>query len=220
MHVQRKLFFDPWLLLSAISLIAMGFIMVTSSSIPIAERFKLAAYYFPLHQAIGIILGGACFWAVTYIPSRVWQTFSVSILLTSILFLGVLLIPGVSREINDPPRHRRDGNHTPLGFLQVRQSRVDERVGSHHVGAEGFVPVGRVVAHYQGRDVGDHGVYSAAFGRAALDPGCDVFGLRDVNNGAVGAVGGVGGGEVGFGAAAVVDCCAFGEEGLHDCFAD
>jgi hypothetical protein len=82
------------------------------------------------------------------------------------------------------------------------------------------VPVGRVVAHYQGRDVGDHGVYSAAFGGAALDPGCDVFGLRDVDDGAVGAVGGVGGGEVGFGAAAVVDCCAFGEEGLDDCFAD
>lgn len=126
----------------------------------------------------------------------------------------------VSSEINDPPRHRRDGNHASFRFLQVRQSGVDEGVSSHHISAEGFVPVGRVVAHYQGRDVGDHGVYSAAFGRAALDPGCDVFGLRDVDDGAVGAVGGVGGGEVGFGAAAVVDCCAFGEEGLDDCFAD
>jgi len=104
MHVQRKLFFDPWLLLSAISLIALGFIMVTSSSIPIAERFKLAAYYFPLHQAMGIIIGGVCFWTVTYIPIRVWQTFSVSILLASFLFLGVLLIPGVSREINGSVR--------------------------------------------------------------------------------------------------------------------
>lgn len=93
-------------------------------------------------------------------------------------------------------------------------------MGSHHVGAEGFVPVGRVVAHHQGRNIGDDDVDFAAFGRAALDPGFDVLGLRDVDDGAVGAVGGVGGGEVGFGAAAVVDCCAFGEEGLDDCFAD
>jgi hypothetical protein len=57
-------------------------------------------------------------------------------------------------------------------------------------------------------------------GCAALDPGFDVFGLRDVDDGAVGAVGAVGCGEVGLRAAAVVDCCAFGEEGLDDCFAD
>jgi cell division protein FtsW len=104
MHVQRKLYFDSWLVLSAISLLALGFITVTSASIPIAERFKLASYYFPLHQAMGLVIGALCFWLVTYVPLKVWQRFSVSILLASILFLGVLLIPGVSREINGSVR--------------------------------------------------------------------------------------------------------------------
>ena len=104
MHVQRKTFFDPWLLLSAISLVAIGLIMVASSSIPIAIRYGLSSYYFTVHQSVGLLLGFVCFWIVTYIPIRVWQTFSVPILFFSIFCLSVLLIPGVSREINGSVR--------------------------------------------------------------------------------------------------------------------
>lgn len=104
MSIDRKLFFDPWLLFSAMSLLAIGLIMVASSSIPIAERYGLSIYYFIIHQAVGLVIGCLCFWCITYIPIRLWQTWSVPILFASLLFLSVLLIPGVSREINGSVR--------------------------------------------------------------------------------------------------------------------
>lgn len=104
MHVQRKAFFDAWLLLAAIGLVAIGLIMVASSSIPIAIRYGLSSYYFMVHQVIGLVLGIGCFWIVTYIPLRIWQTFSVPILFCSVLCLSILFIPGISREVNGSVR--------------------------------------------------------------------------------------------------------------------
>lgn len=109
MHAGRRIFFDPWLLLSSISLLAIGLIMVASSSIPIAERYGLSLYHFAIHQAFGLGIGVLCCWWITYIPIRVWQTLSVPILLISFLFLILLLIPGVSREVNGSIRWLRVG---------------------------------------------------------------------------------------------------------------
>lgn len=100
MHVDRKLLFDPWILLAAASLLAIGLIMVASSSIPIAERYHLSAHHFMLHQALGLGIGLLCFWWLSYIPIRVWQALSATILLLSLLSLSILLIPSIGREIN------------------------------------------------------------------------------------------------------------------------
>jgi hypothetical protein len=127
--------------------------------------------------------------------------------------------PRPSTEINHAARNRRDRDNIALRLLQMWQRGCDEGVRAHHVGVEGFAPLGRVVAHYEGADVGDDDVDAAACGGCGLDPGSDLGGLRHVDDGAVGAVRFVDG-DVCFGARAVVDDCAFIEEGLDDCVAD
>ncbi len=99
-----KTFSDPWLLLSASSLICIGLVMVASASVPIAEGYKLSPLYFTIHQMIGLGIGLFFFFGFTFIPIRVWEMFGVPLLLCSIVFLTILLIPGVSREVNGSVR--------------------------------------------------------------------------------------------------------------------
>ena len=107
----------------------------------------------------------------------------------------------------------------PLDFFKMRQCGCDQSVRAHHIGVEGFAPLGRVVAHDERADIGDDDVDAAAFGRCPLDPGGDLVGLRHVDDGAVGAVDFVNG-DVGFGAGTVMHDGTFVEEGLNDCVAD
>lgn len=146
MPVERKLFFDSWLLLSAASLLAIGLWMVYSSSIPIAERYGLSLYYFIVHQAIGFLIGAICFWGVTYIPIRMWQTWSMPLLLGSLLCLSVLLIPGVSREINGSirwihigPLSLQPSEFAKLGIIIYMASYLIRKEKEVHMRIVGFL---------------------------------------------------------------------------------
>jgi cell division protein FtsW len=54
---KQPINFDKWLLLSFLALLAIGLVMVTSASMPIAERLKLSTFYFAYHQFFYICLG-------------------------------------------------------------------------------------------------------------------------------------------------------------------
>jgi len=109
MILLRKPLFDPWLLLSAASLICIGLVMVASASIPIAEGYNLSPLYFTKHQLVAFALGLIAFCIVSYIPIRFWQKISFPLLWCSIIFLTILIIPGVSREVNGSVRWLRIG---------------------------------------------------------------------------------------------------------------
>jgi len=96
--------FDPWFLISIITILGLGFIMVASSSIPIAEGKRLPAFYFASHQAIYLLLGLVNAIIITYIPMRFWEKCGLFLLMASIFFLTVLLLPGVSRSVNGSVR--------------------------------------------------------------------------------------------------------------------
>lgn len=102
--ILRKPLFDPWLLLSATALICIGLVMVASASIPIAEGYNLSPLYFTKHQLVAFVLGLIGFFTVSYIPIRFWQKISFILLLLSIVSLSILIIPGVSRQVNGSVR--------------------------------------------------------------------------------------------------------------------
>lgn len=101
---DQHLKFDPWLLFSVTLILALGFIMVASASVPVAERMHLSMFHFAWHQAVYILIGLAGAIIVTYVPLNFCQKYSNVLLLASIASLIIILIPGVTRPINGSMR--------------------------------------------------------------------------------------------------------------------
>lgn len=98
--MNRKLLFDPLLFLSALALVSIGLVMVASSSMTIADNWHLSTLYFANRQAIAIFIGIIAAMAISYIPLIYFERSSPILLIASYLLLALLLVPGVSREIN------------------------------------------------------------------------------------------------------------------------
>lgn len=102
--MKQKTFFDPWLLISAVSLLGIGLVMVTSSSVALAEGQGLAFLRYASHQALALGIGITTAITITYLPIQLWQKYSIPLLLSCLFFLAFILIPGVSREVNGSVR--------------------------------------------------------------------------------------------------------------------
>ncbi len=102
--LDRRSVYDPWFLFALISLLGMGLIMVTSASLSFAEGIGTSSWYFALRHAVylgsGFLL---CLFAMT-VPLAVWRALGITVLLSTIVLLAVLLIPGISREVNGSVR--------------------------------------------------------------------------------------------------------------------
>ena len=91
---------DPWLLITVLLLLALGLLMVTSASMPMADRQTGQPFYFLIRQGafvlIGLIAGGLVF----QIPTVRWREISPLLLLAALGMLILVLIPGIGREVN------------------------------------------------------------------------------------------------------------------------
>lgn len=96
--------YDRWLILSVMCLLALGLLMVASTSIAIAERFGHKPFYYLFRQIFFLGLGVALSIWVLRVESRVWQKFSPFLLLGSVGLLLVVLIPGIGRVVNGSMR--------------------------------------------------------------------------------------------------------------------
>ncbi|HNS57721.1 MAG TPA: putative lipid II flippase FtsW [Nitrosomonas europaea] len=111
---------DVLLVSTVLLLLGLGLVMVYSASIAIAEaKFgEGSSYYFLARQAsyilAGIAVGIGCF----RIPLRWWQAYSHYLLGLGILLLLVVLIPGISHEINGSRRW------IPLGITSFQPSEL------------------------------------------------------------------------------------------------
>lgn len=116
--IQSEL--DLLLISTVMLLLGLGLVMVYSASIAIAEaKFgEGSSYYFLARQAsyilAGIVVGTGCF----RIPLRWWQIYSHYLLGFGILLLLVVLIPGISHEINGSRRW------IPLGITSFQPSEL------------------------------------------------------------------------------------------------
>lgn len=98
--MNQRTFYDTWFLLSVVTLLGVGLVMVTSTSISLAGGEGITAFRFVTRQSVSLAIGIVLALIVTYIPLRTWQKVSVPFLGVTTFFLVLLLIPGVSREVN------------------------------------------------------------------------------------------------------------------------
>jgi cell division protein FtsW len=99
MH-KTKPGYDTWIAGCLFILLSLGFMMVVSTSLPIAEHWRLSFSHFAWHQGVHLLLGILAAIVVSYVPMRFWHHTSNIWLMFALFGLFVLLIPGVSREVN------------------------------------------------------------------------------------------------------------------------
>ena len=109
---------DLYLLGAALALICLGWVMVGSASVALADsRFQQPAYYL-WRQGIFLLLGlGAAFW-VWRIPLAFWEKIGPILLLFGLFLLLIVLIPGIGTEVNGSRRW------LVLGPLRVQPSEM------------------------------------------------------------------------------------------------
>ena len=96
--------YDPYLLACALSLIAVGLLMVASVSMVISDRLYHHSFHFLSHQAAYVVLALCVAWVVSRCPMRWWSSLSAYALLLSFLLLVLVLIPGIGRMVNGSRR--------------------------------------------------------------------------------------------------------------------
>lgn len=96
--------FDSWLLFAGGGLLALGLLMVTSASIPLAADQVDQPFYYLIRQgayiAAGIVLGSMA----VRLPMAFWQERGPLLLFGAMALLGAVLVPGIGREVNGSMR--------------------------------------------------------------------------------------------------------------------
>ena len=114
-YTQRN---NIFLSISLVGLITLGLIMVTSSSIYIADNLTGNPFHFATRQALFIGVGIFIFTAFLLIPSSFLEKTDWLFLLISILLLVALFIPGIGTEVNGSIRWIR------LGPINIQPAEV------------------------------------------------------------------------------------------------
>ena len=96
---------DMWLLGAALALLALGVVMVASSSITSAERATGQPFYFLLRQSAFIGVGLVCAWLVWHIRLVYWEKYGAPLLVVGMLLLLLVIMPGIAAACNifSPP---------------------------------------------------------------------------------------------------------------------
>ncbi len=109
---------DPWILVPALLLLALGLLMVASASMPIAERQTGQPFYFLLRQGAFAGLGLLAAGVVFQIPMARWRQAGPLLLLAAIGLLVLVLVPGIGKEVNGSRRW------IGLGPINVQASEI------------------------------------------------------------------------------------------------
>ncbi len=97
---QFECVFDAVLLLSALTILSLGLIMVASTSISIADKTTAQPFYYFIRQSIFAVIGIISGLIVFKIPLSLWMKVGPSLVVVSVLLLLMLFLPGVGREVN------------------------------------------------------------------------------------------------------------------------
>ncbi len=108
---------DVTLVISALFLLAVGLVMVASSSVEIADRATGDPLYYFKRQAIFAVLGVLAALSLTKIRLAYWENSGIALLFLMITLLVLVLVPGVGRTAYGSTRWLALG---PLG-IQVSE---------------------------------------------------------------------------------------------------
>jgi cell division protein FtsW len=99
--------YDASLLWTALGLLMVGLVMVYSASIAMAESSKFTggrASYFLVRHSIFLATSIVAGMLVFQIPMHLWQRLAPWLFVSGVVLLALVLIPGLSREVNGARR--------------------------------------------------------------------------------------------------------------------
>jgi len=103
------------------ALLLIGLVMVTSASMSIAARDLGNPFFYLERQFAYGMLGAVLALIVAQIPARIWDEYSLVLVLLGILLLLLVLIPGIGATVNGARRWLRAG---PVNFQVSELSKV------------------------------------------------------------------------------------------------
>lgn len=111
--------YDVPLLYSMLMLIGVGFIMVTSASMPAAERLFDNSYHISIRHGMFLAVAFVLFWLAVCVPMDWWKRSNAYLLLLGMVLLIAVLIVG--REVNGAKRWIPIG---PIGFQVAEAAKL------------------------------------------------------------------------------------------------
>ncbi|SJZ44858.1 cell division protein FtsW [Oceanospirillum multiglobuliferum] len=109
---------DGWLLFSALTLLVLGWLMVTSASMEVAGGRYGNPFYFSLRHGIYVLMGLGLGLAILLVPMNWWFDHGFELLMIAFLLLMAVLVPGIGREVNGSSRW------IALGIVNLQASEV------------------------------------------------------------------------------------------------
>jgi cell division protein FtsW len=110
--------FDPVLTIAFISLLTIGLIMVASSSISVADRNFSNPFYYLQRQLVFVVMGFAAALTVFKIRLAQWEKASMVLLMSALLLMVLVLVPGIGKSVNGSTRW------LPLGVINLQVSEL------------------------------------------------------------------------------------------------
>jgi cell division protein FtsW len=117
-HERANVPVDTLLLLCVLALLGLGFVMVTSASLPIAGRVYGEPFFFVIRHGIALGLALVCGLICFAIPVQAWERAGIWLMLIACALLLLVLIPGIGRTANGATRW------IPLGPFNLQPSEL------------------------------------------------------------------------------------------------
>jgi cell division protein FtsW len=112
-EIQPPAPYDRWFVAAILSILLIGLLMMTSASIVISDKSLQQPFYFLFKQLVYLALGIAIGSLIVQQPMDLLEKYSGYLLLTVMLMLSLVLIPGIGHSVNGSYRWLGVG---PLGF--------------------------------------------------------------------------------------------------------
>lgn len=112
-HDAPPALYDKWFVLAVIAIVSLGLMMMTSASIVLSDKMYHQPFFFLFKQLVYMTIGtfiGSCLFRI---PLNQWEKNGGYLLVTVLLMLALVIIPGIGHNVNGSSRWLGIG---PLGF--------------------------------------------------------------------------------------------------------
>lgn len=111
---------DSILLVVTLSLLILGYVMVSSASLHLGLKTAGSILHYPLRQFIHILLGLFLAWLALKVPMERWEKLNTTLFVASMALLVIVLVPGLGVKVNGSIRW------LSLGGLRIQVSEVNK----------------------------------------------------------------------------------------------
>ena len=97
-------FSDHALLICTVALALFGAVMIGSASTAFAQNTYQAPFYFIIRQLIFLAIGGLAGAFIFFLPLALWEKYGLNFIVVSLIFLALVLVPFIGKEVNGSRR--------------------------------------------------------------------------------------------------------------------